>query len=216
VDQQIVVKGSAQVRVTPDRALLHVTADGEAAGRDDAYRAASQVAQAVDDVLAAHEAGIERTTTTALVVQPRTRWHKGESKRTGWIALRRSTVEVTSFERLGDLFAELANAGATVVGPSWVVDDDNEAHRTVRRDAAADARRRADDYVQGLGIGAGDVVAVNEPGLRTETFAAAELSFAPQARAAGGAYEEVIDVQPEDVVIAAAVEVTFALVPAPG
>jgi uncharacterized protein YggE len=96
-----------------------------------------------------------------------------------------------------------------------VIDDDNEAHRTVRRDAAADARQRAEDYASGLGVATGEVVAVNEPGLRTETFAAAELSFAPQARAAGGMPDEVIDVQPEDVVITAAVEVTFALTATP-
>jgi uncharacterized protein YggE len=216
VDEEIRVRGTAEVRVAPDRAVLHVTVDAEAAGRDDAYRTAAQTAAAVDAVLAAHESEIARTVTAALIVQPRTRWHKGETKRTGWLAARRSVVELAVFDRLGDLYAELTTAGATIVGPSWVVDEDNPAHREARRIAAADARTRAEDFASGLGVGIAGVAWISEPGLRpVPPGGGADLAYAPQARSlafAGAAPEETIDVQPEDVIITAVVEVGFRLV----
>jgi hypothetical protein len=90
-------------------------------------RAAATATGAVDSVLAEHAGEIERTVTTALSVQPLTRHRRGEIVRTGWRATRRSAVEVVGFEGLGTLLAELAAASATIDGPTWVVDETNEA-----------------------------------------------------------------------------------------
>ncbi len=94
MEHELVVRGEGEVRVMPDRASIRVLVDGEGASRDEAYESAARLARAVDAVLAAEAGSIERVTTAALVVQPRTRWRKGETVRTGWRAYRASVVEI--------------------------------------------------------------------------------------------------------------------------
>jgi uncharacterized protein YggE len=215
MERTIIVGGSAEVRIAPDRALVHATLDADGGSRDDAYRAAARTAAAVDAVLAQHAGATERVVTASLAVQPLTKWRKGEIIRTGWRASRRSDVEVTGFEALGVLLADLAGAGATIAGPNWQVDDTNEAYDRARTLAAQDARRRADAYVEGLGMAIAGVAWIAEPGLRTsggEPQVRAMMAVAGAAR--GGAVDEdvVIEVTPADATISASVEVGFDLV----
>ncbi|HEX8803162.1 MAG TPA: SIMPL domain-containing protein, partial [Acidimicrobiales bacterium] len=144
MDPEILVRGTGQARVLPDRALVRVTVDGEGGSREEAYRQAEGLAAQVDRVVAAHAGAVDRTVTTALSVQPKTRWRRGESVRTGWRASRTTSLDVTDFARLGDLFADLVGAGGAVAGPYWQVDPDNAVYDEARRRAGADARRRAD------------------------------------------------------------------------
>jgi uncharacterized protein YggE len=219
MEREIIVQGTAEVRVQPDRALVHVTIDADGPSRDEAYTAATQAARAVDEVLAAHAPEIDRTTTAVLSVQPLTRWKRGESVRTGWRASRRTIVEVTGFEGLGTLLAELAPS-AMIVGPEWRVDDTNDAYTAARQAAAADARRRAEAYAEGLGVRLGSVSWMSEPGLRQSEAGAPMARAMPMAFAAGAATrggsaeDEVIDVSPEDSIIQAAIEVAFSLIDA--
>jgi uncharacterized protein YggE len=216
MEREIIVQGSAEVRVPPDRAVVHVTVDADGGSRDEAYTAAARSAATVDGVLAAHEAEIDRTVTASLSVQPLTRWKRGESIRTGWRATRRTRIELTAFERLGELLAELAPT-AILAGPEWRVDDANPAYADVRREAAADARRRAEAYASGLGVRLGPVAWISEPGLRQSGGDAPIGRAAPMAFAAAGgarsvpAEDEVIDISPEDNIIHARLEVAFGL-----
>lgn len=214
VTDEVVVRGAAEVRALPDRAVVHVTIDGEGADREDAYANAARPATAVDAVLVAYEPALDRTTTAALLVHPKTRWRRGESVRTGWRASRSSVVEVTDFARLGDLMAELTSAGAQLAGPSWQLDPDNAAHTEARRAAAEDARRRADAYAGALGLQVSGVAWVAEPGLRQATSdGPGWVGGAPRgmALAAGPAQAETetIDVSVEEITVSAAVEVGF-------
>jgi uncharacterized protein YggE len=212
MDTEIVVRGSAQVLVLPDRAVVRVEVDGDGGSRDEAYRQAAPLAQRVDDVVEAHRDGIARLVTAALTVQPRTRWRRGESVRTGWRAARTSVLEVTDFARLGDLFAGLVGAGGAVAGPFWSVDATNPAYGEARRLAAEDARRRAEAYAGALGLRVTGVAWVAEPGLRAGHPdhggpAVRSLAMAGAAEVGG---EDVIDVSPDELPIDAAVEVGFA------
>jgi uncharacterized protein YggE len=213
---EIIVKGTAEARVSPDRARLQVALDADGSNRDEAYRRAAEIAARVDAVLERHDAAIDRTVTAALSVFPLSRWRKGESVRTGWRAARHTLVEVTVFDDLGTMLAELATAEATITGPDWRVDQANAAYDAVRRDAAADARRRATSYAAGLGVSLGAVRWIAEPGLRLAGdggFGAGGLTLAAHAMPAarGGGDEPVIDVSPADIDISVAVEVAFAL-----
>ena len=117
MDAEIVVCGTAQGRALPDRAVLQAVVEGDGATREDAYREAAGPAGEVDAVLAARAGALDRVTTAALLVHPRTRWRKGENVRTGWRASRTTAVEVIDLAAVGDLIAELATAGAAVSGP---------------------------------------------------------------------------------------------------
>lgn len=218
MEHEIIVRGTAEARVAPDRATIHATIDADGSNRDDAYRSASESAARVDAVLAARAEAIERTVTAALLVQPLTKWKRGEAIRTGWRATRRSDIEVMGFEQLGELLAELAAAGATIAGPDWHVDATNPVHGEVRRQAAEEARRRAEAYGVGLGLTVGPVTWVAEPGLRKGSsdpgyLGGAVAAFGGQATRMAGAEEEVvIDVSPADIVVSASIEVAFGIV----
>jgi len=194
----------------PDRAVVGVTVEAEGAARDDAYREAARLAGQVDAAVAGRRAATDRVGGGSLVVHPKTRWRKGESVRTGWRAARTSVVEVVDFAVLGDLLAELAAAGAAVVGPTWQLDPTNPVHGDVRTLAATDARRRADAYAAALGLQVTGVAWVAEPGLRQGPDT---LGFTPMAArmavAGGPAADDVIDVTPAEMTVDAEVDVAF-------
>jgi hypothetical protein len=217
VESEIVVRGVGQVRVLPDRAALRVEVDGDGASRDEAYEQAAPLAAAVDRVLESHADRLARVVTAALAVQPKTRWRRGESVRTGWRASRVSLLDVTDFSRLGDLFAELAAAGGAVQGPTWSVDPTNPAHDEARRLAAADARRRAENYAEALGLRIAGVAWVSEPGLRPGTNHGPPMmrGMAVSAGAVESAMaDEVIDISPEEMTLDTTVEAAFTIAPA--
>lgn len=150
--------------------------------------------------------------TAALIVQPRTRWRKGETVRTGWRAQRMSVIEIRALDRVGELAALFVGAGGSLSGPSWEMDRSNQAYGQARREAAADARRRAGDYAEAIAVKLGPVVWVAEPGLRLA--GASGTGFAGVTRAArmaGGITEEPIEVAPEEITVRASVEVGFAI-----
>lgn len=193
----------------PDLASVRVSADGDGQSRDEAYQAASAVAAAVDGVLAEFESAIDRVTTAALAVQPKTRWRKGETQRTGWQAVRVSVVEITDTSRVGELLNALAGAGANISGLSWMVAPANESFALARQRAGEDARARAQQYAQALSVKLGPVAWAAEPGLRS-TGHADWMSAAAGARAmSAGAAEEPINVNPEEIKIQAALEVAY-------
>jgi hypothetical protein len=198
-----------------------VDLDGDGQSRDEAYRQAFPLAEAVDRVVEAHRARMERVVTAALAVQPKTRWRRGENVRTGWRASRTTLLDVVDFTALGDLFAELAAAGGAVTGPTWHVDRTNAAHDEARRQAAADARRRADAYAEALGLRVVGPAWVAEPGLRLAGGGDGPPMMRAMAAPAGaggygGPEQDVIDVNPEEVIVAAAVEVGFRIAASAG
>jgi uncharacterized protein len=213
MEREIIVKGRAEGRSLPDRAVIDVLVDAEGATREQAYSDAAASAKQVDEVLTGRAGAIDRVITAVLMVHPKSRWRKGESVRTGWRAGRGTTVEVTDFSQLGELIAEVTAAGGTVSGPAWRLDDSNAAYREARKLAAEDARRRADDYAGALGLKVGDIAWVSEPGLRGH--GEEERVRGARAVAAGSALagepDAVFDVTPDEITTVAAVEVAFRL-----
>ena len=209
MDRELIVRGVGEVRAMPDLASVRVAVDGEGPSREEAYQAASTTAAAVDGVLADFEAAIDRVSAAALAVQPKTRWRKGETQRTGWQALRVSVVEITDTSRVGELLNALVGAGASISGLSWMLAPANESFALARQRAGEDARARAEQYAQALNIKLGPVAWAAEPGLRvadrTDWMAVSGGARAMSVSAA----EEPINVGPEEVTIQAALEVGY-------
>ena len=209
MDRELIVRGVGEVRAMPDLASLSVGIDGEGQSRAEAYQRASATAAAVDAVLADFETAIDRVTTAALAVQPKTRWRKGETQRTGWTAFRVSVVEVSDTSRVGELLNALAGAGGSISGLSWMVAPTNESFALARQRAGEDARVRAEQYARALNIKLGAVAWAAEPGLRSsghvDTMAVQAAAFARSA----GTVEEPINVNPDEVTIRAALDVGY-------
>jgi uncharacterized protein YggE len=215
VERELIVRGEGEVRAMPDLASVQVGVEGDGPSRDEAYKSASSAAAAVDRVLADFEAAIGRATTSALAVQPKTRWRKGESQRTGWQASRVSVVEITDTSRVGELLNALAAAGANISGLAWMVAPANEAFALARRRAGEDAAARADQYAHALGISLGPIAWASEPGLRSTGQMGGTglmgLRAAAAASAGAGAGEEPINVNPEEITIQTALEVAYSI-----
>ena len=209
MDRELIVRGVGEVRAMPDLASVRVGVDGEGPSREEAYQAASITAVAVDGVLADFEAAIDRVTTAALAVQPKTRWRKGETQRTGWQALRVSVVEITDTSRAAELLNSLAGAGASISGLSWMVAPANESYALARQRAGEDARARAEQYARALNIKLGPVAWAAEPGLRNADHADGLAVAGGFLNMSVGAAEEAINVNPEEVTIRAALEVGY-------
>ena len=171
------VRGTGEARTLPDLAGLHVEVTAEHRDQDEAYRARTELAAAVDAVLAEHADDISRSTVASLSVQPKFRWQHGKQVREGWRASRTNIVEVAGLDALGPLMAGLVEAGAAVAGPTWSLAPTNPAHEQARRAAATDARQRAKAYAEALDVGLGPIAWIAEPGLR-----GAHQPFEPVAR----------------------------------
>jgi uncharacterized protein YggE len=210
---EVLVRGEAEVRCLPDRALLHVAIEGEGSSQEDAFRRASETASAVDSVVDKFARSVDRRITSSVVVRPKTRWRKGETTRTGWIATRITSLDVKDLTALGVLISELPGAGASSVqGPFWRVDQSNDAYGTARQLAARDAYRRAQAYADALGLGLGSVLWIAEPGLRNEGSRWAHAAMPRGAVSAGAAgVAEPMEIRPDEVTIEAAVEACWEL-----
>jgi uncharacterized protein YggE len=209
VDGELVVRGVGEVRTMPDLASVWVGVDGEGQSRDEAYKAASTAAAAVDLVLVEYESVCDRVTTAALAVEPTTRWRKGENQRTGWHALRLAIVEVKDTSAVGELLNALAGAGGNISRLTWTVAPTNEAFALARRQAGEDARARAEQYASALNIGLGPVAWASEPGLRGTGPVDGEARATTRRAMAAGAPEEPIEVNPEEVTVRAALDVGY-------
>lgn len=211
---EVLVRGEAEVRCLPDRAMLNVVVDGEGNSQQDAFRRASDAARSVDAVFEKFADSLDRRITSGVVVRPKTRWKKGESITSGWIATRTTSLDVKDFTTLGEMISQLPSAGATSLsGPFWRVDPSNEAHTEARQAAALDARRRAESYAGALGLRLGNACWIAEPGLRIEggspagRFAAAPIGMARSAAAP----DEPMDIRPDEITIEATVEACWEL-----
>jgi uncharacterized protein YggE len=214
MEREIVVRGTGEARALPDQASLRVEVTADHKTQEEAHDARTKLAAAVDEVLDRQADAIARTTIASLVVQPRTRWHRGEDIRSGWRASRTSFVEVARLDALGEIMAGLVDAGAAVQGPQWSMAPTNPAYDQARAAAAQDARRRAQSYAAALGLSVGPVAWVAEPGLRRPPGppVPVEVGVAPMAAAAVVATDaEPEPVTPAELTVRVDVEVGFTI-----
>jgi len=207
---EILVRGEGEASALPDRAVVRVTVEADGSSEQDAYTKAAEAARDVDAIFERYNGGFARKMTASLVVVPKTRWKKGESIKTGWRASRSTVIEVTALKSLGVLIAELSASGvATIHGPTWHLNPDNDVHERARREAVADARRRAQGYIAALGFKLHRIAWLSEPGLRVASGQAAPMVGAAGMnirRSLAATGEEPIDVAPDEITVRAVVE----------
>jgi uncharacterized protein len=158
----VTVRGQAQLEVPPDFATLSFTA--HSAG-DSAERIRAELADAsgrIRELLAEHTAAIERSATSALHVAPLFSGRTG-TKITGYRGSFSTQIVVHDLDALSAIvFALTPLPNSQIGGPWWSLRSDNAAYRTVRLEAIADARRRADDYAAAFGSSVEDLVEVSD------------------------------------------------------
>lgn len=210
----VTVHGEAAADVPPDRVRLQVGVQAEAATAADALAGLTVRAAELDRLLTAAGELVRLRRPSTVTVQPM--WSpSGEVS--GQAARQTTVVEAVPGDELGGLLGRLvAVPGATLEGTGWVVDPDNPAHGRLRAAAVADARARAADYADAAGLRLGTVEWIAEPGADRPPephWGRGKRSGTMAAEAAGGA---ALVLLPEPVVLVAAVDVRYALLPGEG
>jgi uncharacterized protein len=202
------VRGAAALEVTADHAVLSLQVVRQDADRELAVAAAGGAAAAVRAAVAA-AAGVRRSAISGVRVTEVSEWDEltRASVRVGWQAVLGGTVHVVATQAAA-LVGDVVGAGAEVVDVAWRVDDDNPAHREVRRLAVADARRAADDFAAALGGTTGSLLGLADPGL----LASGDfVSLSRGSRAFALSAPEQLEVDPQVITLRAVVEARYLL-----
>ncbi len=207
----ITVRGTATAPGRPDdlRIVFTLTAlaPSPEGALDDAGRRSERLQSLIDS--AGVPAG-DRSTSAVTVGEVR-EWDENRQVSRGFQASVTTAVRMADAAALGPLLVRaVAEVEPQVSGPTWRLAPDNPARLEACRLAVADARRRAQAYVEALGAALGAVVALAETG--TGQGADGSLRLGPgefdqpmMLRASGPSIE------PGDIEVTASVDVVFRL-----
>jgi uncharacterized protein YggE len=104
----------------------------------------------------------EKRHTQSATVAPKAEWDDGRYVNVGFQALHTTVLTLDDPAPLGRVIREAVELGANINGPHWHISSDNPARAVACRIAAADAKRRAEAYAQGVGVRLGLVESINE------------------------------------------------------
>ena len=208
--QGVTVRGQATALIAPDYAVLQVTVRARATSGEQAFEALAPKSAGCDTVLATHEAIVRRRETSSLGVEPVVEYEPqtGQAVQRGHTAWRSLRIEIRPTDGVAQMLTALVGEGAELAGPHWRVENDNPVHDDVRREAAADARRRAESYAAGLSLNVGGVAwasEIEETSGQIYGKDAMMSARAASAEAAGDAVELAVD----EVEVRAALTVSF-------
>lgn len=162
------VSGQGEVAVRPDRARLSLSVEKL---DPDLKKAEAEVNRIVRDYLKeakALGAKDEQLSATGVNVQPEYVWPEGgrERKFTGYRVARQIEVRVDNLERLGDFILRATQAGINHVGaPVLESSKARELERQALAKAADDARAKARQLTETLGVKLGVVARIVESGI---------------------------------------------------
>lgn len=203
IDRLVTVTGEATVTATPDAAVIRigVTSQGKTA------RAASDAnAKQMTGVLAAiKETGVadKDVQTSSLSLQPQYDPNKsGAARLTGFQVNNQITVKLRDIDKLPAVLDRAIAAGANEMsGIEFVVSEQSKLLDTARKEAVADAHRKAELYANAAGMKVGRVLAISEEGA-----APPARPFQPMLRASAA-----IPIAPGEQTLRAVVTVSYEL-----
>lgn len=205
----VVVRGHGLVPGEPDQLEVALTVSAVEDSAASALTVAARLSGELVTVLSELAVPDGARSTSGLSVREEFERIEGRWARRGYRASNQVVVRLREPDRIGRLMSQaVARARARVDGPRWRFKPDNPARAEACRQAATDARRKAEAYAGALGLRLGEVLKVAEPG--TDHDPEAGLASALLRDAPGPTDMQVraghLDVE-------ATVEVTFALEP---
>jgi uncharacterized protein YggE len=204
----VTVRGYATIRAEPDEALLEVTLS---AREDTPGLALSDVSARSNGLVALlDELGVAKAdrSTTGVRVYEAFDYVNGERRSCGYEASSGVSVRLADPEVLGRLIAQATETlAAKLDGPHWRIKADNPVWLEAARQAAADGRRKAEAYAEGVGAKLGRLIQLVEPGSeRVVPQRTSEAVFA-----ASSTPMDSMPVERGEHDVAASINVTFAL-----
>ena len=210
----VVVMGSAQQLVQPDRVVVGLGLTVVAADAATALDQVSERSVTLGDRLA--ELGFTSAdwVTDGVTVAEEWEYRRDQNTLVGHRASTAITVTIDELDRLPRLLRlAVGDAGAQVRNLSWQVDTAHPVRHELLGRAALDARRRAEAYVSALGLRLGAVELISEAPINSGPAPMADAMPMMRAMKAGGAEMAVSAGQIE---LSAQVHVRFAILPLGG
>jgi len=216
-DVTVTVRGENEVRIAPERATIHLTVRTEASRRGPAVEAVTQLAEPVRSSLTARrdDGTLVEWSSSRLSVHAERPWSDG--KRLALV--HRAAIDFTAtFADAGELSAWVSEAtlwDAVEIGPvDWQLTPETRARveREVAASAVGVAVARAEAYASALGLARVVPIEVADLGLLSDASApGAPMLKTARAMAfdASGSTGPVMEYEPEDLTVSAAVEARF-------
>jgi len=200
----VTARGEATVPGRPDQGVWTITIGALDATPDAALSGVGTRSEALDAVLSELGVAAEQRSTTGVTVREEFDYAEGKQVHRGFRAQNVITVRLADHAVAGKLLqASIEKAKAEVRGPVWWIAPDNPARIEACKQAAAEARRKAEAYAEALGMRLGAVAEIRE---------AVAGGVPPMPRSmALAASEAAIDVDPGELNVDAQVEVSFRL-----
>ncbi len=160
----ITVTGEASLSVAPDRAIVSAGVSSQAKAAREAMSANNKAMAAV--LASLKEQGVaDADVQTARLSLEAIRSKDNAQPVAGFQASNRVTVQIREIAKLGEVLDRLVTAGANSIGGiEFIVSNAERLLDKVRADAVADAKRKAEIYVQAAGVGLGRPVTISEQG----------------------------------------------------
>lgn len=215
-DPTVTVRGDATVSAEPDEAAvtirLSLTNKKADAALGDVARDSEKLNAILDELAVTTDARV----TTGVSVAEEKEYDGKRWVQKGYRASNSIVLHLGDPQLVGRVLSRVTeNMTAEIQGPWWKVAPANPARGRAYKEAAEDAKRKAEAIASALGAKLGPVIEVNEPGLRKtpEVVAApvpapAARMFSPQSTPAPP-----IEVHAGAIEVSAAVEATFSLKP---
>jgi hypothetical protein len=160
----IVMRGTAKVKVVPDRAYVILATEVRARKPDEAQRKNTELMVSVQQMLRKQvPADAIRTLSYSLLEE----FDHVDNRRVsrGYRASNTLEVRVDDISQVGRLLDVAVESGTTTVNQvRFDLKDRNAAERQALREAAADAWARAEAAAAGAKVSLGEVVRIDEPG----------------------------------------------------
>lgn len=207
------VRGSHEVRLAPERGTVHATLSREGSSAAPTFEAVvallAKVRASLEDIHDAKHGPVNRFTFDQVRTSAQRPWHeRGKQLPLVHYATVTITAEFSDFTELGKWITWTSGIdGLTINWIDWDLTTANRAEieRSTRQEAVREAKSRAQDYADALGLGKVRPRSISDPGVR-------EIAYKPQmmARAmdVGSAAPE-LDLAPHDIEIRAEVEASF-------
>lgn len=161
----VTTNGTGKTVAAPDTAEMYFGAAVQSEDAKDALSRANDVATAI--TAAVKDAGVapEDIQTANVSVYPEQSYDGPEPVITGYRASIQVRVKVRDIERIGEVIGAASDAGANEIGgPSFMLDEDDEATNEAIELAIEDARSRAEVMARAAGKQLGEIISVSETG----------------------------------------------------
>jgi len=172
-DRTLTVFGSGEVQATPDSALVTVGVSTDADTAAGALQANSAAMIKALDAIRSFGIDSKDVQTSGLSLDPRysrpgTSGGGERPRILGYTATNEVTVRARDLNRLGNLLDRITTAGANrIAGIRFLVDKQDALLDEARKQAVADARKKAELYAQAGGFRLGDIRSLTEESTST-------------------------------------------------